>query len=372
MTPSEQYQQELRRTDFLPDPAQAEAVRHTQRLYEDLLAPPARGWLSARLGKWRRAPDIRGLYLHGGTGRGKTFLIDRFYQCLPFTEKHRVHYHRFMRDIHARLQNLPKTPDPLNIVARELAARMRVLCLDEFHVNDIGDAMIMDGLLKALVNNHITLVATSNIAIADLYKNGLQREHFLGAIALLNAHTEQIDLGEGNDYRLRVLAGHRTWRVGEDHAFLANHLERIAPCPAKHRRQIEINGRAIDYLALADDVVWFDFEALCATPRSSSDYIVLAELFHTVLISDVYAMGEERDDVAKRFVHLVDALYDHKVKLIIAANEEIPKLYQGRRLARVFQRTISRLMEMGGEGYLALAHRAGNVSTLTAPLMPPD
>lgn len=355
MTPSEHYRQDLRQADFVADPAQAVAVRHTQRLYEDLLTPPARGWLS----NWRQTADTRGLYLHGGTGRGKTFLIDRFYQCLPFAEKHRVHYHRFMRDIHTRLQNLPKTPDPLRIVARELAPRMRVLCLDEFHVNDIADAMIMAGLLRALLENHITLVATSNIAIDDLYKNGLQRERFLGAIDLLKQHTEEIDLGTGDDYRLRVLVRRDTYHVGQDPDVLEDYFERIAPCPAKHRRQLEINGRDIDYIALADDVVWFDFEALCATPRSSSDYIALAELFHSVVLSGVRVMGEERDDVAKRFVHLVDALYDHNVKLIISADDEIGGLYRGRRMARIFQRTVSRLMEMGGEKYLALPHRAG-------------
>jgi cell division protein ZapE len=358
MTPSERYAADLDKTDFQPDEAQRRTVSHTQRLYDNLLAAEKEaGSLLGRL--WRRPPPVRGLYLWGGTGRGKTYLVDSFYACLPFREKHRIHFHRFMRDIHSRLQHLPHAANPLNIIGRDLALEMRVLCLDEFHVHDIGDAMIMAGLLQALVDHNITLVATSNIAIEDLYRDGLQRERFLGAIELLKTHTDEVNLGEGTDYRLEVLGKNGTYRVVDNRDaddFLEQQLAAIAPCTPKRQRHIEINGRPIDYLAWADDVIWFDFEAICNTLRSANDYILIAECFHTVLISNVRYMTEEQSDVAKRFIHLIDALYDHNVKLVATATSAPDKLYTGRSLEHAFKRTASRLVEMDNRRYLARPH----------------
>jgi len=358
MTPSERYAADLDKTGFQPDEAQRHTVSHTQRLYDNLLAAEQEaGSLLGRL--WRHPPPARGLYLWGGTGRGKTYLVDSFYACLPFREKHRIHFHRFMRDIHDRLQHLTHAANPLNIIGRDLAREMRVLCLDEFHVHDIGDAMIMAGLLRVLVDHNITLVATSNIAIDDLYRDGLQRERFLGAIELLKTHTDEINLGDGIDYRLAALEKNGTYRIidnGGGDAFLEQQLVAIAPCTPKRQREIEINGRSIDYLAWADDVIWFDFEAICNTPRSANDYILIAECFHTVLISNVRIMAEEQDDVAKRFIHLIDALYDHNVKLVVTAASAPGDLYTGRGLEHAFKRTTSRLVEMDNRRYLARTH----------------
>ncbi len=357
VTPTEHYQHQLENGAFKPDPAQARAVMATQQLYDELLASPAQA------GGWRRwftrQPAPQGLYFCGEPGRGKTWLVDCFYECLPFSEKNRVHFHRFMRDIHHQLRILPKSPDPLVIVAKKIARDIRILCLDEFHVHDIADAMLLAGLLKALFDNGVTLVTTSNIAIEELYKNGLQRERFLYAIALLQEHTQEVVLDGEQDYRLALLEKNQAYYALPDEQtrpLLEQKFNALAPSPPKHDRQIEINGRMIDYIALSDDVIWFDFDALCNTPRSAHDYLEIAQIYHAVFISQIYVMKEAQDSIAKRFVHLVDALYDHNVKLILAAEKPMNELYFGRRQRDAFQRTLSRLHEMGSKPYLAKPH----------------
>lgn len=357
MTPEERYESDLHRTGFQPDEAQRLAVAHTQRLYTELLSyrQENEGVLSRLFHNHDK--KLKGIYLWGGTGRGKTYLMDCFYECLSFKEKHRVHYHRFMRDIHNQFEKLKKTAKPLESIASELAGKIQLLCLDEFHVNDIADAMIMKGLLRALIDKGVTLVLTSNSAIDDLYKNGLQRELFLPAIELLKEHTDVVSLGSGIDYRAQMLERCGCYFVEQDGGqtgmeFLEQQLEAICPCRPKRNRQLEVNDRLVDYVALADDVIWFDFDTLCNTPRSSHDYIEIAQLFNTVLLSNVIIMGEGRDAAAKRFVHLIDTLYDFKIKLIISAQTEPNQLYQGRALLSEFKRTISRLIEMDSPGYL--------------------
>ncbi len=357
MTPIEHYQQAIS-GGFTHDEIQRQTVNYTQALYDQLNSAPVKTSIFDRL--FNKKQNIRGLYLWGGTGRGKTWLVDSFYSCLPFSEKHRTHFHSFMRDIHARLQQLPNTPNPLSIIAADLAKNIRLLCLDEFHVHDIGDAMIMAGLLEAIFDQGITLVATSNIAIDNLYKNGLQRDRFMQTIALLQQHTNEIDLGDGTDYRFMQLERSGTYFIGDaeqGNSFLQEQLTLIAPCAAKHNRQIVINNRPIDYIAFADDVIWFDFEQICNTPRSDSDYINIAQICHSVMISNVPYMNEEHDNIAKRFIHLIDALYDHHTKCIISAIDKPHKLYRGKALKMAFERTVSRLMEMDTDNYLSLAHR---------------
>jgi cell division protein ZapE len=357
VTPTEHYQQALD-AGFAHDDIQRNTVAYTQELYDKLSKTPAKATLLDRLRGKKQS--IRGLYLWGGTGRGKTWLVDSFYSCLPFAQKHRTHFHSFMRDMHTRLQELPRTPDPLRVIAADLASNMRLLCLDEFHVHDIGDAMIMVGLLEAIFDQGITLVMTSNIPIDDLYKNGLQRDRFMPAIALLKQYTEEIDLGHGTDYRFIRLDSNGTYFIGTEvqgNNFLQAQLASIAPCTAKHNRQIIINHRPIDYIALADDVIWFDFDQICNTPRSDSDYITIAQTCHTVMISNVKYMDEEHDNIAKRFIHLIDAIYDHQSKCIISAVDEPQNLYRGKALSKAFERTVSRLVEMDSNKYLALPHR---------------
>ncbi len=360
MTPFESYQQDLKRSDFLADAAQQHAVELTNALYEELLQANRQ----ETTGFWtkllkRKSVYIKGLYFWGGTGRGKTYLIDCFYECLPFKEKHRIHFHHFMLDIHEQLRTLPKSPDPLVIVAEKFASQYQLLCLDEFHVHDIADAMLMVGLLKILVDNGVTIVASSNIAIKNLYMNGLQRERFMEVINLLEQSTIEYNLGDDTDYRFNKLEKSTTYFVGTNEET----IEKITPCfnhivdvKSKHNRQIEINNRKLDYLALANEVIWFEFSALCESPRSAFDYIEIARIYTTVFISNIPIMNESYDSAAKRFIHLVDALYDHQVKLICSAEALPEQLYIAKRLAFAFERTVSRLTEMQTNHYLALLH----------------
>jgi len=358
MTPFELYQQQLNQPSIQPDEEQRHAVQQCERLYYQLNSHhQSSSWFSKLFNK---PEDIKGLYLWGGTGRGKTWIVDSFYSCLEFKDKQRTHFHSFMRDVHQSLRTLPKTPDPLKIIATGIAKKTRLLCLDEFHVHDIGDAMIMAGLLEALFKQRITLVATSNIPIEDLYLNGLQRDRFMDTITALQYYTQEVNLGQGTDYRFKSLNKSGTYFIGDSNeaeTFLNKHLTQIAPCPPKHNRQLTINHRGINYIAYANNIIWFSFEQICNTPRADSDYIALANLCQTIMISDVSYMDEQHDNIARRFIHLIDALYDHQVKCIITAVDKPENLYRGKSLAKPFQRTISRLVEMDSSEYLKLPHR---------------
>ena len=372
MTPLQRYQADIDKNKIQKDDMQWIAVQKIQRLYDELNKPEDKPDFFSSLFKPNKKA-IRGLYLWGGTGRGKTYLVDSFYECLVDNKKHRVHFHRFMLEIHKQLENLPKTPDPLEIIARQLAQKVRVLCLDEFHVHDIADAMLLAGLLKEMFSKGITLVTTSNIAVHDLYKNGLQRERFMYAITLLEENTDEFDLGEGTDYRFSILGASEYYYLLDDSRssedginYLSDKFQSLAPCQPKTHRSIEINSRKINYISYADDVIWFDFNELCCSNRSASDYIELAERFHTLLLSDITVMHDEQDAAAKRFVHLIDALYDHNVKLLVTANASAQDLYTGQRMHFAFDRTISRLVEMGTEKYLRLSHNPlGTVRTVS-------
>ena len=357
MTPAARYRADLEQAGFRPDPAQRRAVRHLQSLHEALRAPPRRRWWQTLTG--RRPAPVRGLYLWGGPGRGKTWLMDRFHDSLPFAARRRVHFHRFMLEVHARLDALPRTPDPLRIVARGIAGEARVLCLDEFHVTDIADAMLLAGLLEALFQQGITLVATSNLRPRDLYPDGLQRERFLPAIGLIERHTRVLALDGGQDFRLLELEQGGTSRIGGDGgAWLAARFDALVPPGCRRPATVlRVSGREVPARALAEDVAWFDFDTLCRRPLSARDYLELAREFHTLLLQDVPQLDEEADEAARRFMHLVDALYDHGVKLVMNAAVEPARLYRGRRLAAAFARTASRLTEMAGAAYLARPHR---------------
>ena len=359
MTPKQRYQHDLNNATFFADDAQSKAVDALQVLYERLVNSRSRpGNVITRL--FTRAATVPGIYLVGGVGRGKTYLMDIFYECLEQIDKQRVHYHRFMLDIHEQLRTLPKSPDPLQVIGGKLAKQTRVLCLDEFHVTDVADAMLLAGLLKALFENGVTLVATSNTHIDDLYLNGLQRERFMQAIELLNDYTVQIDLQEGKDYRLEHLEKAQTYILtGEfnNHAMLQACFEEMAPAAIEYNKRLQIHHREIQTIAVSDDLVWFDFAELCNTPRAAKDYLELAKLFHTVFISHVPVFLPADDSAAKRFMHLIDALYDHRVKLITTAQREPHDLYHGKLLTGIFERTISRLIEMASHDYLAQPHR---------------
>ena len=359
--PRERYRDELARGILLPDPAQAALVEELDRIHRSLVAAPDGGMLArlaGRLGRGRREP-VRGLYVWGGVGRGKTHLVDLFYRASPLDSKLRMHFHRFMRLVHGELNALPEREDPLRIVAGRLAARARLLCFDEFHVSDITDAMILGRLLGALFERGSTLVATSNIVPSELYAGGLQRERFLPAIALIERHTKVVHLGNGADYRLRALERARTWYspLGPDaERGLAECFRALAPGHAAGGGALTILGRTVPAVRHADGIAWFDFETLCGGPRSVADYIEIARDFHTVVLSGVPALGDDRRDPLRRFIHLVDELYDRNVNLIASAAASPERLYLGRRLADPFQRTRSRLVEMQSTAYLGRGH----------------
>lgn len=363
MTPRQRYLQDLKRDGFQPDAAQELAVEKLQQVHDQLLAArrqPVR--LFDRLLRNRRGEPVKGLYFWGGVGRGKTYLMDSFFESLPFQHKMRMHFHRFMRRVHRDLKRVKGSKNPLRLVADGIAQEARVLCFDEFFVSDIADAMILGTLLEELFARGVTLIATSNIEPDRLYENGLQRARFLPAIALVKRYCEVLNVDGGVDYRLRTLtqAGLYHCPLGpaaEEHLMAV--FRNLAPSQDEVRRQVhlEVEGREIIARYVAEDVAWFDFAALCDGPRSQNDYIELAREFHAVLIGEMPVLGSERDDQARRFISLVDEFYDRNVKLALAAAAPLAQLYTGTRLAFEFERTRSRLLEMQSHEYLARPHR---------------
>jgi cell division protein ZapE len=373
MTPKQRYQADLQSEDFCSDPAQEQAVEHLQSLYDSLLSAvgqQADGGLFQRIGgKFARRfqrpkpqTPVTGIYFWGGVGRGKTYLMDAFYDSLPFEQKIRVHFHRFMQQVHKDLRQLEGKKNPLTLVAQGIAAKNRVICFDEFFVSDITDAMILAGLFEELFKQGVCLVATSNIPPNDLYKDGLQRSRFLPAIALINQHTKVVNVDGGVDYRLRVLEQaelyHYPLDQGADES-LQRSFDQLNPDAIHSEFDVElsIEGRLIKARVISDDVAWFDFTALCDGPRSQNDYIELARIFHAVLISNVPKMTVSNDDQARRFINLVDEFYDRNVKLVISAEVALDQLYGGGRLEFEFERTCSRLLEMQSHDYLAREHK---------------
>lgn len=364
ISPWQRYQKDLQREDFSHDPAQEQAVLLLQDLYERLVA--AEGARSAgfagilRRIKGESLKPETGLYLWGGVGRGKTYLVDTFHDCLPFERKLRVHFYRFMQRVQAELTALEGEKNPLQQVADGFAREARVICFDEFFVTDIADAMILGGLMEALFDRGVTLVATSNIVPSGLYENGLQRQRFLPVIALIEQYTQVVNVDAGTDYRLRTLEQAELYHFpldeGADES-LQESFDRLAPEPGKKWERVEVNGRYLSSRCIADDVAWFDFAELCDGPRSQNDYIELARVYHAVLISDVPCLGADSDDQARRFVSLVDEFYDRNVKLVMTAAVPLLDLYSGGRLEFEFQRTISRLQEMQSHDYLAREHK---------------
>jgi len=367
-SPTERYQRDLQKPDFRRDAAQAAAVEHLQNLYEKLLErqlkSPAKPGLWGRLLGSRMEPlvPVKGLYFWGGVGRGKTYLMDNFYESLPFERKMRVHFHRFMRRVHQELTTLDGQKNPLEIVAQRLADETSVICFDEFFVSDITDAMILAKLMQGLFARGVSLVATSNIIPDGLYKDGLQRARFLPAIDLLNIHTLVVNVDGGEDYRLRSLeqAELYHWPLdAEADVSLKKSFYSLVPDAEEitENEVLEIEGRNLTARYEAEDVVWFDFLEVCDGPRSQNDYIELAREYHAVLVSNVPELGRSNDDQARRFINLVDEFYDRNVKLVISAEKPLEAMYSGGRLSFEFDRTTSRLLEMQSHDYLALPHR---------------
>lgn len=363
MTPWEKYQADLQQADFHYDAAQENAVKELQRLFEELTQPKKKTkWrvkIKAAFGRGLKKPGVQGIYFYGGVGRGKTYLVDTFYDCLPFKNKMRVHFHRFMYRIHDELKLLENESDPLKIVAAKLAKETKVICFDEFFVSDITDAMILGTLMEALFGHGIVLVATSNIVPDELYRNGLQRARFLPAIDLINQNTRVVNVDSGIDYRLRTLEQAEIYHYPLDQQANANlncYFEQLAPEPGTKDESIVVNHRAINTLRNADGVLMIEFSELCEGPRSQSDYIEFSRLYHSVLLANVKKMGQSNDDVARRFIAMVDEFYERNVKLIISAEVALEALYTEGLLSFEFKRCLSRLKEMQSHDYLATEH----------------
>lgn len=355
------YQQALHREGRAADAAQCTVIERLAALDRCLSASPGPGLLQRRLmallGRSSHPADCRGIYLWGPVGRGKTWLMDLFRAGRPRRECRRLHFAHFMREVHARRNRVGNIERPLERVAGQLARKARVYCLDEFMVQDIADAMILHGVLDGLLRRGVVLVATSNTPPVRLYEGGLQRERFLPTIALLERMLDVLALAPGEDYRQRQLRAAPTWWAAADPATPARMRElfdRLAGTVAVDEAGImQVEGRPIESLRHAGGLAWFAFGALCEGPRSADDYIAIARQMHTVFLSDVPLFDGHNDDAARRFIALIDEFYDRRVKLVASSAAEPSRLYRGERLAREFERTASRLVEMRSDGYLA-------------------
>ena len=354
-----QFQQIAQRHGFTLDPSQLRALTAFQRLHRDLdtLEKNRRPWL--RL--WSRPQRVSGIYLWGPVGRGKSFLMDEFFNLVPFAKKRRAHFHRFMQSIHHNLRELQGEADPLKLIAARMARETQLLCLDEFHVTDIGDAMLMRGLLEGLIEQRIVLVTTSNQHPDELYAHGLQRAQFLPAIELINTNLEVVELDGDSDYRLRTLtrAGvyHQPLSAGAERALEDTFLG-VAGEPGSVQVRIELEGRQVLARRVAPGTIWFDFAELCEGPRGTADYIELARRYHTVLVSGVPRFRPDQAEGLRRFTWLVDEFYDRQVILIVSAEETVEHLYDGIPERSDTERTRSRLIEMQTTRYLSLPHLA--------------
>lgn len=357
-SPRQRYEHDLTNPEFVRDPAQDEAVDALQSIYEQVLDNPtvSRGLF----GHKRQRPPVEGLYLWGGVGRGKTYLMDCFFDALPFDNKTRLHFHRFMQKVHEARKRYANQRDPLPKIAAEWAAD-RVLCFDEFFVSDIADAMILSRLTEALFEHNVTLVATSNVAPDDLYKGGLKRERFLPAIERIKANCRVMHLAEGQDFRLDRIEESATYQVPPGDAadaVLTRYFEQLATGESVEAGNVKILGRKLPTRRRADAIAWFDFDTLCRTPRSASDYVELAREFSVIMISGVPVLGDADDSAARRFISAIDEFYDRRVNVFVTAEAGPDELYTGSELAFEFERTASRLHEMSTTEYIGAAHRS--------------
>ncbi|MDX7084115.1 cell division protein ZapE [Serratia marcescens] len=370
LSPLSRYQQALDAGEYQADEVQRRVVAQLDRIYQALLQKPVasapagglRGKLSRLLGKGgETAPQrpVQGLYMWGGVGRGKTWLMDMFFHSLPGDRKMRLHFHRFMLRVHEELTELQGRENPLEIVADGFKAETDVLCFDEFFVSDITDAMLLATLLQALFARGITLVATSNIPPDDLYRNGLQRARFLPAIDLINEYCDVMNVDAGIDYRLRTLTQAHLYLTplnDQTRATLDRMFVKLAGKAGEDAPVLQINHRPLQAIRSVDGVLAVDFHTLCEEARSQLDYIALSRLYHSVILYNVQVMGPLKENTARRFLALVDEFYERHVKLVIGAEASMFEIYQGERLKFEYQRCLSRLQEMQSEEYLKLPH----------------
>ncbi len=378
LTVLDYYQRTLERRGYVSDAAQMRAVERLQRLYEEWTDYKARR--SSALRRLVVRPRLpHGVYLWGGVGRGKSFLMDSFYLCVPLVRKRRVHFHHFMRDVHRELEELKGQEDPLALLARRIARRYRLICFDEFHVNDVADAMILGRLLKRTIELGVVYCMTSNYHPDELYKNGLRRDDFVTTIELIKSSLDVLNVDSGVDYRLRALEQVRVYHspLGEAAGkALLDTFRQIAEVDEEFQ-ELDVEGRIIPYVRRAGGVAWFEFHVLCGWGRSQHDYLDLARRFHTIIVSGVPSMGLELANEARRFTLMVDVFYDNRVKLVVSAAappdklldaEAVKKDVRLRAMVFEFDRTASRLIEMRTRDYLRQNRRVADGEAGDAPV----
>lgn len=344
MTPLEYYQKKLAAGEILEDRQQFTALEKLQAIYTSLTVEP-----QGFIGHFRKKQSPRGLYLWGNVGIGKTLLMDTFYYCLPFENKLRIHFYAFMREVHQALRALQGTKNPLQVIAKNWAQKTRVICFDELIVTDIADASLLGGLLRALFQQRICLIVTTNVAPDDLYKNGLQRELFLPAIAEIKAQLDVVHLQIVDDYRANYSSQSKYYW----YPLTTKALNNLEQCFIEFSQgmtadfmPLEINGRSIRVKKYAGSVVWFDFMDICGIPRSHEDYLAITKKFNTILVSNLTKIAAHDRDLARSFIRFIDVLYDTKTRLVIAAAQPIKEIYTSGQLSFEFTRTCSRLTQM--------------------------
>ncbi len=354
-SPSGLYQQDVEECLIRSDPSQKAAMGWLDTLQQEIIGMLATPWYR----RWQHRGIPKGLYLWGGVGTGKTLVMDFFYRSLPDGVAWRVHFHHFLQWVHERRQSHGDRREPLHLVGTELAKKYQVLCLDEFSVTDITDAMILYGLLRALFRQRVILVTTSNIPMQDLYRDGLQRDRFLPAVRLLEQHSLPIHVDSGHDYRMAYLQESAIYYtpLGKDaDAMIEDTFRNLVGMHEPNDHQIVVGGRKVPVVATGSGVVWFEFAVLCRGHRSRSDYVQIARRFHTVLLANVPILDNDQNDPARRLMELIDVLYDRGVNLILSAAVLPDALYTGKRLTEPFRRAVSRLHEMSSREYLAKPH----------------
>ena len=361
ISPAERYAQALASGQFLPDDAQAQAVHELDRVWHELLQRFKASKKAFR--RFRRQSSPRGVYMWGGVGRGKTWLMDQFYDSVPFRRKTRMHFHHFMQYVHRELNKLSGQRNPLDLVAEQIYKEAVVICFDEFFVSNVTDAMILSDLFQKLFTRGVTLVATSNIAPDGLYKNGIHRDRFIPTIEMVKKHCAVLNVDAGVDYRLRVLKQAQLFKTPlthENKVWMAQRFTALTQTQLQSQEPIIINKRIVETIGHTEDVLWCEYSELCLKPRSPADFIEIANIYNTVLVSNVPHMTDYLSEGTRRFIYLVDEFYDRGVKLLLTSEDSIIDLYQGEKLAFEIERTRSRLLEMQSDDYLNSAHRQIN------------
>ncbi|MBN6511929.1 cell division protein ZapE [Acinetobacter pittii] len=357
-SPAERYAEALASGQFMADEAQAQAVQELDRVWKELLNRYKASKKAFR--RFRRQTSPKGVYMWGGVGRGKTWLMDQFYESVPFRRKTRMHFHHFMQHVHKELNKLSGQRNPLEIVADQIYKDAVVICFDEFFVSNVTDAMILSDLFQKLFVRGVTLIATSNIAPDGLYKNGIHRDRFLPTIEMVKKNCAVLNVDAGVDYRLRVLKQAQLFKsplTNEVQSWMAERFSALTHTQAHSQEPIVINNRVVETLGHTEDVLWCEFSELCFKPRSPADFIEIANIYNTVLVSNVPHLTDFLSEGTRRFIYLVDEFYDRGVKLLLTSQDSIIDIYQGEKLAFEIERTRSRLLEMQSDEYLHSEHR---------------